>query len=671
MKTNANILIVEDELYDVKLIRRSFERYHEQYELHFAVNLAHARMLLASEAIDLVITDWLLPDGQGLELIEQIRNDKLNIPVILITSRGNEHVAVRSFKLGVMEYLVKNPEMFLDLPKAASLVLREWQHVRQRELVEKKLRESENRYRLLTESISDVVWIIDPGLNRYTYMSPSVEKFLGYSSKELMYLPVNHSFSYETSKKVKESFQDAMLKLKQGALPDDFSVEMEVDFIHKDGSTRWGEIKANVLMDGKEMVGISGITRDITDRKLAESRSRELENLRQKMEVAERVARIKEQFLANMSHEIRTPLTGIIGMGELMMNTRLDGQQKLFLNTIQSSSHSLLNIINDILDLSKMEAGKLELNPKPFNLEKSGLRSFNLFLALANQKNLEYSFFFDHKLPQQVVADENRLGQILTNLISNAMKFTERGFVKVGFHLVESGDDALKIRMEVSDSGIGISPENQDKLFSIFSQVDDSDTRIHDGAGLGLSLSQRFARLMGGQIAVESTKGKGSRFWFDFPAGKLAGEHAERKQPEEKFSQLTPENCSILLVEDKKTNQLVISLMLKDAGCKVDVASNGQDALDMFEPGKYHLIFMDIQMPVMDGITAVKELRLRYTQRQLPPILGLSAKAMEGDAEYYIEKGLDDYLTKPVSSERLREKIAEWKDGRDEKTQND
>jgi PAS domain S-box-containing protein len=387
MKTNANILIVEDELYDVKLIRRSFERYHEQYELHFAVNLAHARMLLASEAIDLVITDWLLPDGQGLELIEQIRNDKLNIPVILITSRGNEHVAVRSFKLGVMEYLVKNPEMFLDLPKAASLVLREWQHVRQRELVEKKLRESENRYRLLTESISDVVWIIDPGLNRYTYMSPSVEKFLGYSSKELMYLPVNHSFSYETSKKVKESFQDAMLKLKQGALPDDFSVEMEVDFIHKDGSTRWGEIKANVLMDGKEMVGISGITRDITDRKLAESRSRELENLRQKMEVAERVARIKEQFLANMSHEIRTPLTGIIGMGELMMNTRLDGQQKLFLNTIQSSSHSLLNIINDILDLSKMEAGKLELNPKPFNLEKSGLRSFNLFLALANQKN--------------------------------------------------------------------------------------------------------------------------------------------------------------------------------------------------------------------------------------------------------------------------------------------
>jgi PAS domain S-box-containing protein len=394
MKTNANILIVEDELYDVKLIRRSFERYHEQYELHFAVNLAHARMLLASEAIDLVITDWLLPDGQGLELIEQIRNDKLNIPVILITSRGNEHVAVRSFKLGVMEYLVKNPEMFLDLPKAASLVLREWQHVRQRELVEKKLRESENRYRLLTESISDVVWIIDPGLNRYTYMSPSVEKFLGYSSKELMYLPVNHSFSYETSKKVKESFQDAMLKLKQGALPDDFSVEMEVDFIHKDGSTRWGEIKANVLMDGKEMVGISGITRDITDRKLAESRSRELENLRQKMEVAERVARIKEQFLANMSHEIRTPLTGIIGMGELMMNTRLDGQQKLFLNTIQSSSHSLLNIINDILDLSKMEAGKLELNPKPFNLEKSGLRSFNLFLALANQKKPGVLFLF-------------------------------------------------------------------------------------------------------------------------------------------------------------------------------------------------------------------------------------------------------------------------------------
>lgn len=388
--------------------------------------------------------------------------------------------------------------------------------------------------------------------------------------------------------------------------------------------------------------------------------TRELEHLemQRKLELSTRLTELKQQFLANMSHEIRSPMMGIMGMTELVLQTSLSAQQREFLETIKVSSESLLNVVNDILDLSKIEAGKMTLRPVVFNLKMNGQTILDLFSAMAVQKNLKLEMHYDPALPEEIFADENRLGQVLTNLISNALKFTQAGNVSLSFCLVSEQERELTIAVEIVDTGIGISPEDQTQLFGLFSQLDNSNSRSYEGSGLGLHISQRLVNLMGGQIKLESQEGKGSRFWFHFQAGKLSHTYGIGKKKCLPVVATHPRlGYRVLLVEDKKINQRVISLLLENAGCKVTIAQNGVEALDVFKPGIFDFILLDIQMPVMDGLTALKKLRKQYDQRSLPAIIGLSANAMEGDAEYYLSQGMDDYLTKPVSAAMLYERM--------------
>lgn len=415
----------------------------------------------------------------------------------------------------------------------------------------------------------------------------------------------------------------------------------------KEGKLVDVEIIGKPVMLHDSKIGVFGIYQDISQRK--------------KIEVATRVSAIKQQFLANMSHEIRTPMTGILGMIDLLKNTSLNAQQLFFVDIVKKSSDGLLHIVNDILDLSKIEAGKLIIRHENYNLRESAEVLYSLFKALASQKGLDFYLDVDPQLPTYIYADENRINQIITNLLSNAVKFTSHGTVKLKYELLEkSGADYL-IRISVKDSGIGIGDEEKEKLFKIFSQIDTSDTRSFDGAGLGLSISKRLAELMNAKIEVASKRNKGSTFSLT-----LKVKECEEQQPEnalcEDYEEINHpgEGLNVLLTEDKRTNQMVITMMLEEAGCKVELASNGQEALDIITPGKFDFIFMDIQMPVMDGMTAVKELRKKYAADELPVIIGLSAKAMEGDAEYFIAQGMDDYLTKPVTTEILRKCIAKW-----------
>jgi len=392
------------------------------------------------------------------------------------------------------------------------------------------------------------------------------------------------------------------------------------------------------------------------------------EELKHNIELAEKTTQIKQQFLANMSHEMRTPMNGILGMVDFLLKTKLDEKQLDFAKTIKNSSETLLNLINDILDLSKIEAGSMRIIPNDFNIHKLLKEVISLFKASIDQKGLTVNLYYSNDVPDYIVADKNRVNQVINNLVSNAIKFTDSGEISISVSKVNQlevketsksqEDNKLKIKIEVTDTGIGISHENRDDLFLSFSQIDSTYTRNYEGTGLGLAISKKLVEMMGGEISVISEPNKGSNFWFTFEATPATESSINQIcKPKADYSNLNF-GITVLLVEDKFINQKVVSMMLHNVGCKTEIANNGVEALEMFEKINFDIVLMDIQMPIMDGVTTVKELHRKYPK--LPPIIGLSANAMEGDAEKYIAEGMDDYLSKPVSAEQLYDKIIKW-----------
>jgi len=389
--------------------------------------------------------------------------------------------------------------------------------------------------------------------------------------------------------------------------------------------------------------------RDATDRKKSEE-------LERKIAVTRQAAALKQQFLANMSHEIRTPMTGILGMTSLLLRTKLDEAQSEYVKNIKVSSDALLGIINDVLDLSKIEAGRMDLKPEPVIFRDFCKELNDVFLVNAAQKGLQFSFHIDDGIPEILKIDTLRLRQVIANLLSNAFKFTESGSVTAKFSIQQKEEQKVLIKAEIIDTGIGISKDDVDKLFSKFTQLDTSLTRKYEGTGLGLAICRELVGLMGGEIGVNSQQGKGSTFYFNFYAAYDKDLKINENDNEENLNQ--PLDFNILLVEDKYINRKVIGMMLESFGCSVIMAVNGREALDVYKPNDFDIVLMDLQMPVMDGITSMKELKKMH--RKLVPIIGLSANAMEGDAEKYINEGLDDYISKPFKQEVLFEKLKKW-----------
>jgi len=383
------------------------------------------------------------------------------------------------------------------------------------------------------------------------------------------------------------------------------------------------------------------------------------EEIKQNIAIVEKTAQIKQQFLANMSHEIRTPMNVIMGMLNMVNETKLNETQIDYIQTIQTASENLLNIINDILDLNKIEAGKMELKLNTFDVFKTANKIKKLFEETAKSKGIDFNVIVSKDIIQYIKADENRIIQIVSNLISNAFKFTHKGNISVNFSIANQNKEKVVFFIEVIDTGIGIKEDDQKRLFTKFSQLDNTLTRSYEGTGLGLAISKEFAELMGGEIGVKSEYKKGSTFWFTFAATVSdKNDCTSDKTVTQSFKDLHF-NVSVLLVEDKFVNQKVETLILENIGCKVTIANNGKEAVDLISEGnKYDIVFMDIQMPIMDGIEAVSILRKNY--KPLPPIIGLSANALEGDAERYISLGMDDYLSKPFTTEQIKEKLFKW-----------
>lgn len=376
---------------------------------------------------------------------------------------------------------------------------------------------------------------------------------------------------------------------------------------------------------------------------------RKLKNAEIAKENAFESASFKDQFLANMSHEIRTPLNGIIGMLDVYFAShQLTNKQKEQLSIVKTSSDSLLRIINDILDLSKLQAGKMNISPVNSSVENLVHSIKKLFQPLAEKKGLLLDVKIEENVPGVVLIDKNRVTQIINNLVSNAIKFTINGGVNINIKV--NADNNLEI--SVTDTGLGIKEEDIPNIFKEFGQVEETNKKRTDGTGLGLSISSKLVKLMGGEIGVQSEIGKGSKFWFtlNFEVGESITENTIYKPKKEQEVKL-----KILVSEDKPINQKVIKLMLNKLGHESVMASNGLQCLAIYPEHEFDLIFMDIQMPEMNGVEAVKILRRDFTN--LPPIIGLSANSMEGDAEKYIKQGFDDYLTKPLTMNSLVEKL--------------
>ena len=502
----------------------------------------------------------------------------------------------------------------------------------ERKATELALRASEKKYRVLTDNAFDGIYLLRN--QRFEYVNQKFCEITGYTPEQL-YSPefdIWEMFTPE-SKTLVENRRKSRRKGEQ--IPGIYEVQ-----IFREGSEILDvEISTNPLSEGEDIL-ILGIMRNITERKLNEK-------LRNQVEVANQTVRFKQNFLANMSHEIRTPLTGVMGMIEILTNTRLDDKQRDYLNTIRLSTENLREIINQILDYSKIEAGQVNLRPRLFDAFTFFENTRKLYSSIC-QKDIQFRIVLHPGLPKYLVADENRLAQVVNNLISNAVKFTRQGEISLEVKASKTRTpDCLRVKVTVCDTGIGIRPEAIHKLFLPFEEIETSDKRHFDGTGLGLSICKELVKLMGGKIHVTSEPGKGSCFWFTFLAQQASEEMMEEtgSQPETSFSEI--KGLRILFAEDKMVNQKVIELMLSGMGHSVTLASNGKQVLDVFQPGKFDLILMDIQMPEMDGISATNLLKEKYTD--LPPIVGLSANAFEGDREKYIALGLDEYLTKPVS----------------------
>ena len=508
-----------------------------------------------------------------------------------------------------------------------------------------------------------------------TVFNVGAEKMLGYDAAEAVgkMTPV----TFHDPGEVKQRSEEITLAL--NTLVECFDVfveyarrggaeEREWTYIRKDGSRLTVNLMVTASRDDTgKIFGYLFVAVDITKRKQAET------NLLAAMVAAEASNRAKSAFLANMSHEIRTPMNGIIGMADLLLNSHLDGEQREFAGTIKSSSQALLTILNDILDYSKIEAGKLTIEWIDFDLHETLSSAIELFREAAQTNGLVLSYNIAPNVPRLVRCDPSRLRQIVMNLVGNAVKFTLKGSINVSVKWltggVHTGPDSL--RVEVADTGIGIAPEILKNLFTPFTQADESTTRRFGGSGLGLAICQELVDRMGGTIGVDSTPGAGSLFWFTIVpesvgefASHIAETHPVARAPAAKITAALGPRKQILIVEDHRVNQRVLQLLLEQLGYDTVVASNGREGVDWFQKRRFDAILMDCSMPELDGYQATGRIRQLENESGDPtrrvPVVAMTAHAMEGDRQRCLDAGMDDYLSKPVQIDALSTVLAQW-----------
>ncbi|MGC2300550.1 MAG: PAS domain S-box protein [Acidobacteriaceae bacterium] len=518
-----------------------------------------------------------------------------------------------------------------------------------RRQAEQALKTSEEKFRQLAENIHQVFWMMNAAGTEILYVGPAYEQIWGRSCASLYANPMDWMEAIHAEDR--EHARAIFTRQLRGE-----TIDSEYRILTPDGKKKWIRDRAFPVRDPNgELIRIAGIAEEITEQKRYE---RELIRAREDADAANRA---KSRFLANMSHEIRTPMNGVVGMNQLLLQTSLTAEQRHYVEVAQQSGNALLALIDDILDLSKIETGKLVLENATLNLSHIVHEVVGVLSVQAATKQLHIDVGVAADIPAVLRGDAHRLRQVLTNLMANAVKFTERGSVCLTVQLENLSAGKAMVRFAVTDTGIGIAPDKVPALFSPFFQADASTTRRYGGTGLGLAIAKQLVEKMGGVIGVDSNEGQGSTFWFtaafESPAYPSDAEpHAEADEAAAVIPMGYGE--TILVAEDNSTNREVILAQLRKLGYNAHAVPNGAEAVEALRNGNYALILMDCAMPVMDGYEATH--RIRQSSHPHIPIVALTASAMAPDRDRCLAEGMDGYLSKPVELPRLAKVVARW-----------
>lgn len=507
--------------------------------------------------------------------------------------------------------------------------------------LETELTMSNNRFTSLFYNSPICVIIADMQTSRFIMVNNNFLQTFGYEKSELIGKSVdeiNLIVSEEDRVKLRESLTT------QGRIRD-----VEFKMYKKSGEIFYSLSSVDVInVDGR--MQIVSAFQDITERKKMEDRLHEAKQL------AEDATASKSNFLANMSHEIRTPLNAMLGFSDLLSKTSLSYEQKEYLEAIETSGKNLMGIINDILDFSKIEAGMLSLETVPFSIQQTVHSVYAMFFSKAQKKGLRLFSSVDPNVPSLVAGDPTKFNQILINLIGNAIKFTSEGTVMIECTVKKLQADKLILQVSIKDTGIGIPHEKLGKIFDRFTQAEDSTTRNFGGTGLGLSIAKKLVEMQGGELMVTSEPGKGSEFLFTIHYTVAYSNEYVHNENQVTHPALNFQGTKTLIVEDNPLNQKLASTLLRNEGFEVEVAENGEMAVQFLKERQYDVILMDIQMPIMDGYEATSEIRTKLNIKT--PIIAMTANAIAGEKERCIELGMDDYITKPFKAEFLLDMIA-------------
>lgn len=644
------VLFVDDSPDDTELAVLALRRGGCDLNYERVDTPAAMREALARGRWDLVISDYSMPRFNGLDALAIVRASGRELPFIMVSGIVGEEVAVEAMKRGADDFVLKSK--LARLPLAVERELRDYE-------VRAERNRAQESYRRLVERVPVGLFSISRD-GHILEVNPAMIEILGFIEADDL---KNVSIASLWLRPEEQSRFEEIIE-REGVVR---NFEMEIRRF--DGKSIWCEKSARAVYDEAGKVGhYEGVLVDIDSRKRAEDEAgRARDRVRH---LALETARLRSDFLANMSHEIRTPLAGIIGTGELLLLSELSSEQRRQMETIRSSGELLLTIVNDILNFSKLAAGKVELEKIEFDLVELTEVLVDSFAVQASAKGIEIALHLDVDLPTGLLGDPNRLRQVLNNLVSNAIKFSERGEVMLRASRVEDTDNDVLLRFEVIDSGIGIPYEAQGRLFQPFVQAEGSTSRRFGGTGLGLAIAAKLVEEMDGEIGFESAPGKGSTFHFTArfkkgaqiirplmnpgtvaatPPGPNSGEQPRWRRA-----------VRVLLVDDNLVNRTLGAKQLSVLGYTAEVVDSARRALEVVGNQRSDIVLMDCEMPEVDGYKAVAEIRRLEGEARRTVVIALTAHAAEGEREKCLDAGMDDYLSKPVKLQTLATMLDAW-----------
>jgi PAS domain S-box-containing protein len=635
MPAPVNILIVDDRIENIVALEALLSR--DDIKLYSTTSPNDALKIAWENNIAIALVDVQMPEMDGFEFVEMLKSNPRtrDILVIFVTAISKEtKYAVKGLGVGAVDYLYKPLDPYITSAKVDSFI----QLARAQAEVKQKNEELAN-FEMVVKNSADIICVVDADTLRIKSINPAVETILGFKQSELL--------GKSIMDRVIEADKTAFRKRLGDIIKENLKLAV-LDYQFITFSKNPISVECRVAYRNKTL--FFNIN-DITPQKSYESQ------LIKSKEAAEIGKKAKETFLANMSHELRTPINGIIGLTALLRKTPVNDQQSSMLDLLEVSSQSLLGVINDVLDISKIDAGKFSIIRSANKLIDLVQAVYRLLKFKADEEHIEFFLHVDPEIPEYLMIDSLRLNQILMNLLSNAIKFTKRGHVKLTVALLKRESDKVKIQFTVEDTGIGIPKHRLDDIFESFEQADDETANKYGGTGLGLAIVKKLIELKGGGLSVDSRIGKGSIFtfsnWYTIAA---KPQNEVIKKPD---SVLKPfNNVSILVAEDNLVNQFMLSKILADWKVKVEMVNNGAKALDKLRENDYDLILMDTHMPELNGYQAARKIRIDFDEpKRSIPIISLSAATFEHEQQEALASGMDDVLAKPFLPSQLHEKM--------------